>query len=83
MRPLGHDYTEDTGGSRLSRKMRWGVVWWRLPHLTTYDISKIDAAVRAVLTEIGGGAEMTRKAMLRSHRYCWGRTHVNPWVTNV
>jgi hypothetical protein len=43
-------------------------------------ISKIDAAVRAVLTEIGGGAEMT---MLRSHRYCWGRTHVNPWVTNV
>ena len=45
-------------------------MWCRLPHLTTYDITEIDTEVWAVLTEIGGGAEMTRKAMLLSHRYC-------------
>jgi hypothetical protein len=44
-------------------------VWWRLPHLTTYDITEIDTEVWAVLTEIGGGGRNDPKS---NHRYCGG-----------
>jgi hypothetical protein len=61
--------------------MGCGVV--ALPHLTTYDVSEIDAAVRTVLTEIGGGGRNDPKSNATKPSPLRGRTHVNPWVINA